>query len=122
MSHRNLVVLHGNFYVIQSGLVEFEGKEYSELEAEVHTGPASIGEVHRVNLMSETAEIAKAFVDANGGDGMRVTISGKLYSTKGNSRVIADWISFYVPDYVANKSKIILEKKGISQRGTWFTS
>lgn len=122
MSHGNLVVLHGTFYIIQAGFIEFEGQKFLEVEAKVETGLESHGEVHRVNLMSEPAEIAKAFVEANGGDGMLVTIQGKLYSTKENSRVVVDYISFYVPKDVEKKSKIILEKTDISKRGTGFVS
>jgi len=121
MSHGNLVILHGTFYVIRTGLVEVEGQEFLEVEAKVQTGLESHGEVHRVNLMSKTAEIARAFVEANGGDGMLVTIRGTLYSKKENSRVIVDWISFYVPAHVVSKSKRILEKMNISQRGTGFS-
>jgi hypothetical protein len=121
MSHGNLVILHGTFYIIRTGFIEVEGKEFLEVEAKVQTGLESHGEVHRVNLMSDAAEIAKAFVEANGGDGMLVTIQGKLYSTKENSRVVVDYISFYVPKHVEQKSKLILEQINISKRGTGFT-
>ena len=121
MSHSNLVFLHGTFHIIRTGLIEFEGKEFLEVEAKVQTGLESHGEVHRVNLMSEAAEIAEAFVEANGGDGMLVTVQGKLYSMKERSRVVVDYVTFYVPKHVEKKSKLILEQINISKRGTGFS-
>lgn len=122
MSHWNVVTLTGEFRVVNFNSVQRKGHEDFEAEATVQTGPASEGGVHKVFLHSEAARLAKAFVEANGGDGMLVTIQGALYSTKENPRVVVDSISFHVPKHVYDKSKLIFEQKSISRREIGFTS
>jgi hypothetical protein len=97
MSHGNTVVLTGEFRFIESRIVRFDEGEILETEATVQTGLESHGGVHTVILYGKTTRIANAFVKANGGDGMLVTISGTLFSAKEDSRVYVKWIQFHVP-------------------------
>lgn len=97
----------GEFRVVDFKFVKRKGQEFLEAEATVQTGPASEGGVHRVFLISETARLAKAFVEANGGDGILVTVKGTLYSSEENPGVVVDWISFHVPRHIAEKGQKI---------------
>jgi hypothetical protein len=118
MSHENLVVLTGEFRVVKSGFTLNEGREIIEVEATVRTGPESQGGMHRVILLSETARKANAFIEANGGDGMLVTVLGLLYSGNEYSRVYVDRISFHLPEHIAKKGQDLFMGAPRSQRGT----
>lgn len=68
-------------------------------------------------LLSETARLVNAFIEANGGDGMFVTVSGDLYSGKDYARVYASWIHFHVPPYIQEEgSNIYRGDKSRTQR------
>ena len=82
MSQGNVVTLTGEFRVVDFKSVEREGQEFLEAEATVQTGPESEGGVHKVFLHSEKVRLAKVFIEANGSDGMPMTIQGAVYSTK----------------------------------------
>jgi hypothetical protein len=117
MSHGNTVVLTGEFRVIESKIVRFDEGEILEVEATVRTGLESNGGLHTVILYGKTTRIANAFVKANGGDGMLVTISGTLFSGKEDSRVYVKWIQFHVPPHI-EKAAIELYSGKQSLRGS----
>jgi len=119
MSHGNLVVITGEFRVKETRVVKFDEREILEVEATVQTGPKSHGGVHRVVLYSETARKANAYITANGGDGMPVTVCGSLYSRQDGSRVYVEWMSFHVPKYIAEKGQFLfMGSRDRSKRGT----
>ena len=118
MSHGNLVVLNGEFRVLDKRFVEMEGREILEVEATVQTGPRSHGGVHTIILYSETARKANAYVTAYGGDGMAVTVSGSLFSGDDESRVYVEWMSFPIPKHLAEKGQnLFVGGRDRTQRG-----
>jgi len=107
MSHGNFVSLTGEFRVVKLEVVQRKGHKDLEVEARVRTGPESLGGVHRVFLLSETARLANAFIKANGGDGMFVTIIGTLYSGSDFAIVHAGQIIFHVPPHIQKQGRNI---------------
>jgi hypothetical protein len=69
-----------------------------------------------VILYGKTTRIANAFVKANGGDGMLVTISGTLFSSKEDSRVYVRWIQFHVPPDIENAAIELYSGKQLHSR------
>jgi len=118
MSHNNLVVLVGEFRVAKAGFILSDGKEVIKVEATVQTGPESHGGMHRIILMSESARKANAFIEASGGDGMLVTVTGMLYSGAKYSGVYTERIDFHVPEEIAKKGQNPFMGRARSQRGT----
>ncbi len=70
------------------------------IEAELLTGKAYLGGLHRVIFRGKAALIVKnAILDATTAPivGARVSIEGKLLSHKGHSRVDVKWITLLSP-------------------------
>ncbi len=95
------------------------GVDLLEVIGTVDTGPVHMGGRHKILLYGKNARAVSAFVEANEGDGMEVTVSGGLYSGENGSQVYVDRISFHVRESVVEKAMITL--KGLepeSRRGT----
>jgi hypothetical protein len=107
MNRGNVVTLTGEFRVVKLEVVQRKEHEELEIEATVRTGPKNLGGIHRVILLSETARLANAFIKANGGDGMFVTVIGTLYSGSDFAIVHAGRIVFHVPPYIQEEGRNI---------------
>lgn len=123
MSHGNTAVLTGHFRVVEARIVKIDGKEILEVEGTIQTGLESHGGLHRVVLYSETARKANAFVQANGGDGMLVTVNGSLHSGKDFAKVFVKYIEFHVPPDVEDEGiRLFMGDKAKSHRGVGILS
>ncbi|MFA9403047.1 MAG: hypothetical protein ACERKX_12105 [Anaerolineales bacterium] len=119
MSHRNMCVLTGTLLVTQAGIVNKGGVDLLEVIGTVDTGPVHMGGRHRILLYGKNARAVSAFVEANEGDGMEVTVSGGLYSGENGSQVYVDRISFHVRESVVEKAMNTLRgAEPRSRRGT----
>ena len=96
MSHRNSVILTGPFTIVSAELTGGKDVETVMVVAEVETGPANKGEVHRVILYGHDARVAAAFVEAHGCDGMEATVYGSLRSMGDNVKVFVERITFHI--------------------------
>ena len=112
MSHRNSVTLTGPFWVEQARIVHKHEVDILEVVGKVRTGPPDLGGVHRVLIYGRDARLVSAFVEANGGDGMEVTVYGRLFSGEAGAEIYVERLTFHVSSEVAEKARAILQGAG----------
>ncbi len=117
--HRNIVILTGKLRIQKAGVVNRQGIDLLEVFATVQVGDKNRGGLHKIMIYGREARVASAFVEANGKDGMEVTVNGCLYSGSERSFVYVERIAFHVGSRVREKAISIMRGgKPQSKRGT----